>query len=520
MLGLMPSMVVWAQELIDFKQLNLQIEEFYKAKDTTALAEIYSNKELWAEEKNNSSSYSDFLNFKLRHAQYLSAYSKVDSDSIIQIYEQIHKEAGLGQHHMISAQALGKLATTYRSKRRLDKAFEFNQKEIRAARLSRDPKRLGSSLVTELDIAYNSLPWPVQSGDLDDLVIKSEFVIEYARTNNLPFILSFGKLYLSKFYIKQEEYLKSETILHSISDTSPISISFSKYEHLCEIAKETNSLEKYRTYTLEFKKRAYQTKRAFVALNAHNYLLDYSNKTNNTDSAGYYASLLERNLKEVDTTKYLDFLDVSYTTLAEYFKGRDTKKVLQYMSYSAEVNKIIADRQKEAFTSILRYKSELNQLEVENTELTNKNHWFKANFWRLIGISIILLTTLFFLYKKYKQSRSRVAVISEEKELLEETVSLKYIELHNKQHVYLHELKYIKADRNYVELYTDSKRYVDRNVLSSLLKSLPPNFVQVHRSYVINKNFIKSSSSHFFILKPDIEIPLSRTYKSRLSDRL
>ena len=206
--------------------------------------------------------------------------------------------------------------------------------------------------------------------------------------------------------------------------------------------------------------------------------------------------------------------------MANYFKGRNPEKELKYIGYSATINKNIAARQQEVYTSILRYKSEVVELEQQNTALTTSIDWFKSNFWRLLIFSTVLLLTLFFVFKKYNQSKNKVLAVTDEKELLAKKVQKEFLELHNKQRIYLDSLRYIKADRNYVELHTDSKRYIDRNVLSALLKELPPNFVQVHRSYVINKNFIKSKSAQFLILDSGIEIPISRTFKSRLSNDL
>jgi DNA-binding LytR/AlgR family response regulator len=58
---------------------------------------------------------------------------------------------------------------------------------------------------------------------------------------------------------------------------------------------------------------------------------------------------------------------------------------------------------------------------------------------------------------------------------------------------------------------------MDRNKLKTVLEELPPNFVRVHKSYIINKNYVQAHNSAKVILKPNIEIPLSRTYKSNLS---
>jgi len=67
-----------------------------------------------------------------------------------------------------------------------------------------------------------------------------------------------------------------------------------------------------------------------------------------------------------------------------------------------------------------------------------------------------------------------------------------------------------------LEFVTENKKIIDRNKLKTVLELLPPNFVRVHRSYVINKNHINSRNSTSIIVNPDIEIPLSRTFKSNL----
>ncbi len=127
---------------------------------------------------------------------------------------------------------------------------------------------------------------------------------------------------------------------------------------------------------------------------------------------------------------------------------------------------------------------------------------------------------VFFLYRKYYRTRSKVKAITIEKEQMAESVVKKSIELNNKQLVYLDILKFVKADKNYVEFYTEQKKIIDRNKLSIVIKELPPNFIQVHRSYVINRNFIKVHNSTKVILYPDIEIPLSRTFKHNLKTAL
>ncbi|GAB5400238.1 MAG: hypothetical protein Aureis2KO_18230 [Aureisphaera sp.] len=503
-----------------FEQFHKEVDLLSQLNDTTATTEAFAKGKAWAVRNGLPKTDPGFLEFRIKETRFLLRFSKIAVDSGIVNYHKIHEDALQANNYTIQAKALGFLANAYRSKRELGKAFEYNQKEISAARQSKDSLLTGRALITELDIAYNSLPSPMQPEDLDELIAKGNYVIDYAKNNGLNSVLNFGKLYLSKFHIKQGAYNEAEQILFSISDNEPLSVTFSKYEHLCEIAKLKKDLEAYRKHTLEFKSRAYQTKRAFVALNAHNYLLDYSMTVGSTDSSYFYAQRLEQNLAEVDTTKYLDFLDITYSSLAKYYSEKDLQKELMYTSHSAEINRIISLHQKQAFSAILKYKSELAALESENSNLAESNSSVKTNLILVAGLLLLIAIITIVIYRKYKRSRKTAEDVLLEKQRMEEVVSKKSIELNNKQRVYLEDLRYMKADRNYVEFYTEDKRYVDRHVLSAVLEELPPNFVQVHRSYVINKNFIKTSSSNRIILLPDVEIPVSRTFGAKLKEGL
>lgn len=509
----------WTKE--DYmKAVNSTITEALKINDTSIVSHMFQMGNNFTVRENFNKQNKDHLQFRIRRTRYLLKYSKISIDSALSHYHQIYLVTQPTDHHDVEAQVLDYMATAYRSNGQMDKAFEFNQKEIRAATLSTDSLLVGRSLITELDIVYNSFPWPLPTSDFDELIAKGDHVIAYGKEHGLNTIYLFGKLYVSKFYIEQGKFEEANELLMSISDDEALPITFSKYEHLCEIAKQTQNQENYRKYTLAFKERAYKTKRSFVALNANNYLLDYALLVQNSDSATLYAQRLEENLAVVDTTKYLNFLDVSYTTLANYFKDVDPRKQLQYMSYSAQINKVIVDRQRKAYGAILRYKDEVASLESANTNLTKSNSNFKRNLLITMGMLLLLLGLVVILTKKYRRSKSRETKVIQEKERLEEIVVKTYIEPNNKQRIYLDELKFIKADKNYVEFHTDTKRIIDRNKLSSVMAQLPPNFIQVHRSYVINKNFIKSSTGTHIILMPEIEIPLSRTFKNKLNGGL
>ncbi|NVK51806.1 MAG: LytTR family transcriptional regulator DNA-binding domain-containing protein [Flavobacteriaceae bacterium] len=139
------------------------------------------------------------------------------------------------------------------------------------------------------------------------------------------------------------------------------------------------------------------------------------------------------------------------------------------------------------------------------------------------GLPILLITSLLeILLLTLALSMLVKEIIDQRKELLhtikkQELQNTKaYIELKSKNRVYLESLIYIKSEGNYLEFFTEQEKYLDRNQLKKVLEELPVNFVKIHRSYIINKNYIKLINSTSVVLTTEVEIPLSRTFKKNL----
>jgi two-component system, LytTR family, response regulator LytT len=78
------------------------------------------------------------------------------------------------------------------------------------------------------------------------------------------------------------------------------------------------------------------------------------------------------------------------------------------------------------------------------------------------------------------------------------------------------ELKYIKAEGNYVEIFCDNKKFLTRSTLKDFLLKLPPGrFIQVHKSYAINIEHIDAIEHNNIVISKD-RIPLSRFYVDEL----
>ncbi|WP_296319063.1 two-component regulator propeller domain-containing protein [Winogradskyella sp.] len=167
---------------------------------------------------------------------------------------------------------------------------------------------------------------------------------------------------------------------------------------------------------------------------------------------------------------------------------------------------------------------EFNVTSANNDGLYNSNGKtitikIKPPFWRTntaYVIYILSIIGLFKLFQSLKKYRTRIKEVEKEKYQIAKKVERVSIILNNKSKIYLDQLVYIKSDGNYLEFITEGKTIIDRNKLKDVLEELPPNFVRVHRSYVVNKNHIKSQNSTSVVLHPNFEIPISRTFKSNI----
>ena len=75
------------------------------------------------------------------------------------------------------------------------------------------------------------------------------------------------------------------------------------------------------------------------------------------------------------------------------------------------------------------------------------------------------------------------------------------------------EILYVKSASNYLEIHLEGKRHLIRKSLKDFLEMLPNDqFVQIHRSYLVNKEAIDSFGAGFVQIK-GTEIPIGASYR-------
>lgn len=84
------------------------------------------------------------------------------------------------------------------------------------------------------------------------------------------------------------------------------------------------------------------------------------------------------------------------------------------------------------------------------------------------------------------------------------------------------EIDWIKSEAYYVKFHVGKNTHIIRETLSNLENNLDPNkFVRIHKSYIVNIEFIKElqqwfKNKYLVILKDGTELKLSRNYQSNL----
>ncbi len=80
----------------------------------------------------------------------------------------------------------------------------------------------------------------------------------------------------------------------------------------------------------------------------------------------------------------------------------------------------------------------------------------------------------------------------------------------------LSSILYIESDRNYITVVTETQKLSYIDSLKNWTAKLPETqFIQVHKSYIINSKFVDKISGNTLFVKAN-KIPIGRTYKQEL----
>lgn len=81
------------------------------------------------------------------------------------------------------------------------------------------------------------------------------------------------------------------------------------------------------------------------------------------------------------------------------------------------------------------------------------------------------------------------------------------------------EMQYIEAYGNYIKIFTE-EMILTPQTLSNFLEKLPPDFIQIHKSFVINFNKLKLIDGNQIVLQSDSKLPIGKSYKKAVLERI
>jgi two-component system, LytTR family, response regulator len=89
---------------------------------------------------------------------------------------------------------------------------------------------------------------------------------------------------------------------------------------------------------------------------------------------------------------------------------------------------------------------------------------------------------------------------------------------HEQTKVKLHDILYLEALKDYTFVVTDNKRHCVLSSIGNLLKEIHfQSFVRIHRSFAVQKQYVKKINVHDLQLNNDVVIPLGRSFKDNLN---
>jgi DNA-binding LytR/AlgR family response regulator len=81
------------------------------------------------------------------------------------------------------------------------------------------------------------------------------------------------------------------------------------------------------------------------------------------------------------------------------------------------------------------------------------------------------------------------------------------------------EMLFAEAMENYVAIYTTDKKIITHSTLKAVAEKLPAYFIQPHKSYLVNMNYIEAVEGNLLHLKK-FQVPISKYQKEEVLSRI
>jgi len=162
-------------------------------------------------------------------------------------------------------------------------------------------------------------------------------------------------------------------------------------------------------------------------------------------------------------------------------------------------------------------------------DLSHAVYWLWNNSYFLaIVVEVCILT--YFIYKQQRQKQLKLRLALNEAQdsnnQLQDRLhngKVEILKLKSNAVIQLGQLLYIKSDGHYLEFHLENRKSaeIDRNTLTHLESELADSScVRIHRSYIVNLDFVKSAGGGKVRLINGVELPMSRKMAANMEKRL
>ncbi|WP_420385322.1 LytTR family transcriptional regulator DNA-binding domain-containing protein [Roseivirga sp.] len=210
----------------------------------------------------------------------------------------------------------------------------------------------------------------------------------------------------------------------------------------------------------------------------------------------------------------------------------DTETALKYEKLYSDLE--ISPQRISENARIAEQRSQLALLEKDDIieQESAQKAFYQGLTFQIVAVTVLLLGATIFLFRYYRKEKSEN--ISKESQLTEikseldklakeNNQDIEHITLKSKALIRLNDLNYISSDGPYLELHLISKEKpeVDRNTLKNIISELPSKrFIQVHRSHIVNIDYVKSVYSSKVVMQDGTELSVSRSFREKLDSIL
>ncbi len=133
----------------------------------------------------------------------------------------------------------------------------------------------------------------------------------------------------------------------------------------------------------------------------------------------------------------------------------------------------------------------------------------------LIMYGIVFLNAFISLIIIYFDNQKDLHALEADKEKQEKGYLLVRAE-RKTQKILFDDIEYLESMGDYVKIHTSSeKKIITHEKISKLSKKLPDDFIQIHRSFIVNRNKIHSFSKEELTVSKTV-LPISRTFRQQV----